>query len=232
MRIVYSLLITVVLLMTSCGPKEFSPVKLATLKVLPTEEYNRSGEGDIITLRNGDILTMYGKFNSNDDFSHASLVQRISRDRGLTWSEEEIIIEREGNVNLMSFSLLRLQNGSIALFYLVKDSMLDCHPVMRISTDEAKSWSEPKALIESGVGYYVLNNCRVIQLADGRIIVPLAEHPVDKGTLEYYGTDFSNFYIVWKTGEVVLSSQNGSAAYQGRVTEDWLSNYKECHQAG
>jgi len=41
----------------------------------------------------------------------------------------------------MSVSLLRLQNGEIALFYLLKNSEQDCRPVMRLSRDEGTTWS-------------------------------------------------------------------------------------------
>ena len=46
---------------------------------------------------------------------------------------------------------------------------------MRISKDEAKTWSEPKLCVDT-VGYYVLNNDRVVQLKGGRIVLPLALH--------------------------------------------------------
>jgi hypothetical protein len=42
----------------------------------------------------------------------------------------------------MSVSLLCLQNNYIALFYLRKRSTEDCISIMRISKDEAKSWSD------------------------------------------------------------------------------------------
>ena len=33
-------------------------------------------------------------------------------------------------MNVMSVSLLRLKSGAIAMFYLVKDSLTDCRPMM------------------------------------------------------------------------------------------------------
>ena len=77
----------------------------------------------------------------------------------------------------MSVSLLRLKDGRIALFYLRKNSTSDCRPVMRISRDEAKSWSDPVEIIpDSENGYYVVNNDRVVQLKSGRLIVPASQH--------------------------------------------------------
>jgi sialidase-1 len=46
---------------------------------------------------------------------------------------------------------------------------------MRISRDEGKTWGEAKACIEP-VGYYVMNNDRVVRLARGRILLPVALH--------------------------------------------------------
>jgi hypothetical protein len=70
-----------------------------------------------------------------------------------------------------------LANGEIALFHAAKNSELDCRPVMRISTDEAKTWGEPvKVIPDKEVGYYVINNDRVVQLKSGRLVVPVVLH--------------------------------------------------------
>ena len=49
------------------------------------------------------------------------------------------VVANEGKQNVMSVSLERLPGGEIALFYLVKNSLVDCRPSMRISRDEAKT---------------------------------------------------------------------------------------------
>jgi len=85
------------------------------------------------------------------------------------------VVENPPGANVMSVSLLRLRGGPIALFYLAKNTLLDCRPIMRISTDEAQSWSEPSH-VGDAPGYFVLNNDRVIQLQGGRLVVPLAFH--------------------------------------------------------
>src|SRR6185436_16528615 len=99
-----------------------------------------------------------------------------SGDGGKTWSlRYEPILQHEGLKNVMSVSLLRLPDGAIAMFYLRKNSTEDCVPLMRVSTDEARSWSEPVPCIAEA-GYYVLNNDRAVQLKSGRIILPMACH--------------------------------------------------------
>ena len=75
----------------------------------------------------------------------------------------------------MSVSMLRLASGKIALFYLVKNSWIDCRPQMRVSVDEGATWSAPRRVLEAP-GYFVLNNDRVIQTHSGRLLMPLAFH--------------------------------------------------------
>ncbi|WP_417382733.1 sialidase family protein [Gimesia sp.] len=147
---------------------------------LPSSKNNpRNSEGDFITLKDGRILFVYTHFTGGAaDHSSAYLAGRYSSDGGKTWTQkDETIIENDGKQNIMSVSLLRLQDGRIALFYARKNSLHDLLPVMRISADEGAHWSEPIEIIpQQEVGYYVLNNDRVVQLKNARIVVPLALH--------------------------------------------------------
>ncbi len=138
----------------------------------------RNSEGDFIELRDGRVLFVYSHFHGGGgDHSAAYLAGRYSSDGGSTWTEEDVlVVPNEGDWNVMSVSLLRLACGKITLFYLRKNSLTDCRPYMRISADEAKSWSEPKLVIDDHAGYYVLNNDRVVQLKSGRLIAPVALH--------------------------------------------------------
>jgi hypothetical protein len=82
----------------------------------------------------------------------------------------------------MSVSLRRLATGRIALFYLRKNSTSDCRPYLRLSTDgeitdRGCAWEEPVTIIpDDEIGYYVLNNDRVVQLSSGRLVAPVAQH--------------------------------------------------------
>lgn len=148
------------------------------IRLLPPGPGNpRNSEGDFIRLNDGRVLLVYTHFTAGAaDHSSAHLAGRISSDGGRTWSDEDtVVVPNEGDWNIMSVSLLRLADGRVALFYARKNSLVDCRPVMRISTDEARSWSEPTLCVDE-VGYYVLNNDRVVQLSSGRLLLPLALH--------------------------------------------------------
>ena len=76
----------------------------------------------------------------------------------------------------MSVSILRLNSGEIALFYVRKDSLSDARARMMLSHDEAKTWSESILCITDRTGYFVLNNDRVIQIENGRLLMPVSLH--------------------------------------------------------
>lgn len=144
-----------------------------------SEENPRNTEGDFVALKGGRLLFVYTRFSGGGgDHDAADLVSRLSEDGGRTWSgEDRLVVSNAGGMNVMSVSLERLRDGRIALFYLEKNSLVDCRPVVRFSSDEAASWSEPVRMIpDEEIGYYVMNNDRVVQLADGRLLAPLALH--------------------------------------------------------
>ena len=186
------------------------PAKSIALKLNPGENNPRNSEGDFITLRDGKILFIYSHFSgkSGSDFGNGYLASRYSTDKGKTWStEDQLVVKQEGDMNVMSVSLLRLKNGSIALFYARKNSEEDCMPMMRISTDEARTWSEPVSCITDTQGYFVLNNNRVVQLKSGRLLMPVAMHRPSNGKWQEKGTIY-NYYsdnngVSWKCSGAV-----------------------------
>lgn len=149
---------------------------IITLNVDPTPEHPRNSEGSFATLKSGRILFCYSQFYGGAaDESPARIVRIHSDDQGHTWSAPVTVVANTGGNNVMSVSLLRLASGKLAMFYCIKNSWIDCRPHIRLSTDEGETWSEPR-LIQQAPGYFVLNNDRVIQTAQGRLIVPLAFH--------------------------------------------------------
>ncbi len=180
------------------------------LELTPGENNPRNSEGDFITLKDGRILFIYSHYtgSSTSDHAPAYLAGRYSSDAGKTWTQEDqLIVKQEGDMNVMSVSLLRLQNGKIALFYLRKNSTEDCIPMMRISNDEAKTWSDPIACITDKQGYFVLNNARVIQLKNGRLLMAVALHQSlngkwqNKATLYAYYSDDNG--ATWTSSKAV-----------------------------
>ena len=180
------------------------------LDLPPGPENSRNGEGDFITLNDGRILFIYTRFGGTEvsDHAPATLVSRISEDEGRTWSQEDKLeVDQEGEMNVMSVSLVRFPNDQIALFYMRKNALDDALLYVRTSSDEADTWTEPRLCINDLQGYFVTNNDRVVVLSSGRIVLPVSRHNEpgatyhNKGEMRCYYSDDQG--QSWMTGNAV-----------------------------
>ena len=161
-------------------------------------------------LTDGRILYVYTRFTgtSTSDYSPAQLVGRYFSDKGQTWTnDDQLIVDKEGDINVMSVSLMRIQNGSVALFYLRKNSREDCIPIMRLYNNEGETWSDPVACISDRQGYFVVNNVRIIQLNSGGILMPTSMHKTD-------GQPYSNKGVL-RTWSSAVNESKGYDVYSG-----------------
>lgn len=178
-RLILSILACIAATLTDAAPDNE-----ITLNLEPTPENARNSEGSFVALRSGRIAFYYTQFYGGlHDYSAARIVAIHSDDDGRTWSMPRTVVERGDAQNVMSVSLLRLASGKLALFYVVKNSGLDCGPYLRLSEDEGETWSAPRRVIDAP-GYFVLNNDRVIETSRGRIIVPVAFHRLKKREID------------------------------------------------
>ena len=172
----------------------------------------RNSEGSFLLTKDGRIRFIYTRYSgeSHGDHASADLAEVISDDGGETWHDRGVVVSRGDAKNIMSVSLLRLQDGSVRLFYLEKRPQpggMACIPMMRTSDDEGETWSDAQRLIEHN-GYYVMNNDRVIQLASGRIVLPLAFHAWRSGDRLRPGVVFTLFSddngATWSESDTML----------------------------
>ncbi len=139
-----------------------------------TKKNPRYTEGSVLILNDGSLLFAVTQFEgSGSDFATARIVGRSSRDGGRSWGETRILQENSGKLNVMSVTLRRLASGRIAMFYLQKNSTSDLDLLVRFSSDETSTFSEP-VLVTTDDGYHVVNNDRIVQLASGRLLAPSA----------------------------------------------------------
>jgi sialidase-1 len=195
-----------------------------TLSLNAREGNPRNSEGSFVALKDGRILFAYSRYRDKEDWSDhavADIAGRMSADGGRTWSSDDrILVPNEGACNVMSASLLRLQDGRIALFYARKNSFKDCRLYLRTSADEGDTWSDPVCCIPAP-GYFVVNNDRVIQLSTGRLIVPAAYHRAKLDTDEMNWAAFDSRGIV-----LFFLSDDGGQTW--RESKDWLSFPGKC----
>ena len=143
------------------------------------QKFARRSEGAFITLKDGSIMHIYNRFNASYlDHASAELVKILfSPDGKKVISKEEVIVSAGKNGNVMSPSLLRLKDNRILMIYLEKERVagtIVCRVSMRYSADEGKSWS-PRHYITRAPVYCIILNGSVIQLANGRICIPVSQ---------------------------------------------------------
>ncbi len=213
------IMITFALTAAALAAEEAIPRRTIALQLPPTQSNPRNSEGDFVKLKDGRVLFVYTHFTGGGgDHSSAHLAGRYSSDGGKSWDAADTrILDNDARMNVMSVSLLRLADGRIAMFYLRKNSLQDCRPMVRFSSDEVATWSEPQPIIpDQQIGYYVLNNDRVIQLRDGRLVVPVALHntpETDKpdwtGRVLCYLSDDAG--KTWRRSKTIMQAHDSSS---------------------
>ena len=143
----------------------------------------RNGEGAFIRLKSGKIMFAYTEFigESREDEEYARISALFSHDEGETWGEKKILFNKPSNaINIMSISLLRMGNGDIGAFFIVKYPDGTDTIVLHRSNDEGETFGEATDCLSciEKPDYFVMNNDRPLLLESGRIILPLARHTI------------------------------------------------------
>ena len=153
-----------------------------------TPANTRNTEGAFIELEDQSLMYAWSCYGSDgEDWGKTTISACFSYDGGHTWGEERVLVRMEEDglfsrdpkipQNIMSVSLLRMNNGDIGMFYLIRRALDDVHLYLRRSSDNAKTWSDAVCCTNSS-GCFVVSNDRVIKLKSGRLIVPAAYHRV------------------------------------------------------
>jgi hypothetical protein len=149
---------------------------VSRLILIASEQFPRYSEGDVIELKDGRLFLAVARKRGASDFAAGEIIGMFSSDGGVTWDDQPYLIKApfSGLVDLMSVSFCHSPRG-LHLFFLGrgKDAKGDTQPYQMLSTDEGKTWGEPKRISLRG-GYYVVNNARVIRTSKGRMFVPAA----------------------------------------------------------
>lgn len=171
-------------------------------RLVPSENNPRNSEGDFIRLNDGRIMYAFSRYSGDnwDDHCPCSIAAIFSDDNGETFSEEPVILIRAsefGEKNVMSVSLLKMQNGDTGVFFILKRPYGTIEYYLKRSNDDCKSfYGCVKCIPEIFDGYYVTNNNRVIRTSGNRIIIPASLHRVanKEGELYFDGRAVSYFY--------------------------------------
>ena len=173
---------------------------------------SRMSEGSFLRLKDGSILFALCRFT--DEMGHddgaCDLAYIVSKDEGESWSQPEILLRAKefGVSNIMSVSLLRMQNEDLGLFFLVKENDGSSNVVLARSKDEGQSFYRfIRCTLKDRPSYYVINNDRVERLPGGRLILPLAYH---RSGFDENGRSFTD----WRSVCVFLISDDDAETWR------------------
>ncbi len=194
-------------------------VALAADFAPPVPGNMRNSEADALVLNDGRVLLAWTEFTGDgkSDWAGARLSARISADQGQTWGERFTLQENIGTMNVMEPDLLRLKSGKVLFLFARKNSPADCAPMVRVSKDDAKTFSAPVPMaITPAPSYTGFNHDRAIQLKGGRILMPLfftSDYRVDPHIRSrvYYSDDEGKS---WKPSETILDLPQSKAGAQ------------------
>ncbi|MGN0299618.1 MAG: sialidase family protein [Lachnospiraceae bacterium] len=179
----------------------------------PEKNNPRNSEGAFLTLDTGEIIFVYSRFKGSNpaDYATSDICLMRSHDDGRTFGEETTLLtcEQEHSVNIMSLSLLHMQNGDVGLFYLVRTNYTKLQMFLRRSQDGGRTWQE-RILCTPQEGFFVVNNDRVVRLANGRILIPAASHRTG-----YYEKDIrTDIYFDSRSEAVYFYSDDDGQSWQ------------------
>ena len=146
----------------------------------PDDRWSRHSEGSFLRLRDGRIMLLYSRFTSRcADDAPSDLAAAYSSDEGEHWTEPVTAIRAAqwGVENIMSVTLMRMRDGSVGAYYIIKADAGISKIMLSRSYDEGGSWTRhTECTLPDRRGYYVLNNDRVERLSTGRLVMPLTFH--------------------------------------------------------
>lgn len=140
----------------------------------------RNDGGSAVELNDSCLLLawtdFYGPDEDDCDCQPARISAATSTDGGRSWGKRFTLQANIGRQNVMAPSLLRLKSGRILFVFLQKNSSNDSRAMVRISSDDGKVFSAPKGIEIKDApkpAYIGFNNDRLIQLASGRVLLPI-----------------------------------------------------------
>ncbi len=174
--------------------------------ITPAEGNPRNSEGAFIELDDKRIAFAYSRYHGNgdDDGDECDISVVFSQDGGESFDVEHPITlvkaSEFGVKNVMSVSLLRMQNQDIGLFFLVKqEDLLNQYYLRRFDGMLKESHGDVCCLPQEIPAYYIVNNDRVLRHTDGRLIIPAAMHDrnISLGIIQ---SIFTTFYVSYDDG--------------------------------
>jgi hypothetical protein len=168
-----------------------------SIVVAATAVAPKNGEQTVIRLEDGRLFLLWSEFlredllpaaerppasplrrNPTGDDGYARISGMTSSDGGRSWSKPWVVVDdRDALVNCISPGITRMADGRLLLAYSWRSggngrtNYGNCAKMVRISSDEGRTWSERLRITPDGTDYHTGCHDRAYTLAGGRIVV-------------------------------------------------------------
>ncbi|TMV44948.1 exo-alpha-sialidase [Paenibacillus mesophilus] len=139
----------------------------------------RNDTASIVPLQDGRLLLVWHKYEDGpgggSDFGLCRIYAKTSRDGGLTWGEESMLVDvHPGDHNVQAPGLCRLPSGDLLLHCLRGHHGANSSSMCLFrSSDEGETWVDAGSIWERSAGQWLqggANNMNV--LSGGRLLLP------------------------------------------------------------
>lgn len=193
----------------------------------------RSSEGSFLRLDDGRIAFAYSHYigTSDDDNAACDIRCVFSSDNGETWGDETELVKASeyGEINVMSVSLVRMNNGDIGLFFILKHTGISTQYMLRrYKNDFNNIVEEVSCFPNDHLSYYVMNNDRVLHLKNGKWLVASAYHHTSTDPEKVVGKPKPYTYIEWWSNvHFFESDDDGHSWHKKRVVLNINDRYSQ-----
>jgi len=136
----------------------------------------------IIKLKDGSYLGMYHSGPDGKDDSPLVVLQSLTRDGGLTWSEPQVVARVEGKDPCEPY-VFRSPDGA-ELCCLMRENTHQGHSLMMFSKDEARTWSKPVDTPWGLTG----DRHQGVSTKDGRLVIAFRDRAPGSSTYGHFVT--------------------------------------------
>ncbi|WP_227011526.1 sialidase family protein [Paenibacillus lutimineralis] len=139
----------------------------------------RNDTASVVQLKDGRLLLAWHKYEDNieggSDFGLCRIHAKISRDDGITWGEETLLVDVEpGDHNVQAPGLTRLPSGELML-HCVRGHHGGSSATMCLfrSSDEGKTWSDAGTIWNRSDGQWIQGGANQMNvLSSSRLLLP------------------------------------------------------------
>jgi sialidase-1 len=148
----------------------------------------RNDTASVLERRDGSLMVVWHKYSASEiagsDFGVCRIFSKTSRDGGLTWGQERLLVDVEkGDLNVQAPALCHLRSGDVLLNCLRAHAKDSSSMLIFRSRDDGKSFEEISRVWNRTKGQWLQGGASsLVPLSSGRVLLPMHGGSGEQGT--------------------------------------------------